>query len=69
NLVAPIVAHIFCNIMGLPVMHSKSKGWITIAFVAGQMGFMWFLFPATRPDLYNEKVDDCRCWHGYCSWS
>lgn len=66
HIVAPTVAHIFCNIMGLPVMHSKRQA---TAFAAGMVCFLGLLFPATSPGMYNERTDDCRCWHGYCSWS
>ncbi|KAF6172092.1 hypothetical protein GIB67_029510 [Kingdonia uniflora] len=69
HLVAPVVAHIFCNVMGLPVISSRRKGLTAIAFVAGLVGFLWFLFPATSPHMYNERTDECLCWHGYCSWN
>ncbi|XP_042484371.1 CAAX prenyl protease 2-like [Macadamia integrifolia] len=69
HLLAPIVAHIFCNMMGLPVLSARNKGLTSVAFVAGVAGFLWFLFPATHPDLYNDRTDSCRCWHGYCRWN
>ncbi|KAL8152925.1 hypothetical protein V2J09_010685 [Rumex salicifolius] len=63
HLIAPLVAHIFCNFMGLPVLYSQSKGhplmFLTL-FVAGTVGFLWLLFPVTNPDLYNSKTDNCR---------
>ncbi|KAL3754140.1 hypothetical protein ACJRO7_001398 [Eucalyptus globulus] len=68
HLLAPLVAHIFCNFMGLPVLFSRRKGIATVAFVAGMMGFLWLLFPMTRPDFYNDRTKNCRCWHTYCSW-
>ncbi|KAH7671397.1 prenyl protein peptidase protein [Dioscorea alata] len=69
NVVAPIVAHIFCNMMGLPVFSSpRGKGIVTVSFAVGVAGFFKLLFPATRPDLFNDKTDDCSCWHGYCNW-
>ncbi|KAK6944025.1 Type II CAAX prenyl endopeptidase Rce1-like [Dillenia turbinata] len=68
HLVSPLLAHIFCNFMGLPVLFAHRKGVVTMAFVAGMMGFLWFLFPLTNPNLYNDRTDDCRCWHGYCTW-
>ncbi|XP_043697765.1 CAAX prenyl protease 2 isoform X2 [Telopea speciosissima] len=69
HLLAPIVAHIFCNMMGLPALSRRNKGLTSVAFVAGVAGFLWFLFPATHPDLYNDRTDSCRCWHGYCRWN
>lgn len=66
HIIAPIVAHIFCNIMGLPVLYSKRQA---VAFATGMVCFLWLLFPATSPSMYNERADDCRCWHGYCRWS
>lgn len=69
HLVAPTIAHIFCNIMGLPLLFSRAKGTITMAFVSGLVGFVWLLFPATAPDLYNDRTDNCHCWQGYCTWN
>ncbi|KAJ0973421.1 hypothetical protein J5N97_021380 [Dioscorea zingiberensis] len=69
NLIAPIVAHIFCNVMGLPVFLSPgAKGKVAISFAVGVVGFFKLLFLATRPDLYNDQTDNCSCWHGYCNW-
>ncbi|KAK9289812.1 hypothetical protein L1049_007972 [Liquidambar formosana] len=69
HLVAPLIAHIFCNFMGLPVLFSRRSGMVTVAFIAGVVGFVWLLFPLTCPDLYNDRTDHCRCWHGYCAWN
>lgn len=69
HLLAPLVAHTFCNFMGLPVVFSRRNGMVSIAFLAGMVGFLWLLFPMTRPDLYNDRLNNCKCWHGYCSWS
>ncbi|XP_037492181.1 CAAX prenyl protease 2 isoform X3 [Jatropha curcas] len=44
-------------------------GMVTLAFVAGVVTFSWLLFPVTSPDLYNDQTNNCRCWHGYCSWN
>ncbi|XP_073013559.1 CAAX prenyl protease 2 isoform X1 [Typha latifolia] len=69
NVMSPIVAHVFCNVMGLPVLSaSRTRGLATIAFAAGFVGFFWLLFPATTPDIYNYRKDGCSCWHGYCYW-
>ncbi|KAI3892877.1 hypothetical protein MKW92_026615 [Papaver armeniacum] len=67
HLIAPVVAHVFCNIMGLPMLSSQRKGLSIAATVAGFLGFIWFLFPATNPNLYNYRTDNCLCWHGYCT--
>ncbi|KAE8661154.1 CAAX prenyl protease 2 [Hibiscus syriacus] len=69
NIVAPLVAHAFCNYMGLPVLFVQRKGLVSMAFVTGMISFGGLLFPLTRPDLYNENTDNCRCWQGYCSWN
>ncbi|KAF8748873.1 hypothetical protein HU200_012800 [Digitaria exilis] len=69
NLVSPIVAHVFCNMMGLPVFSSpRTKGVASAAFLGGSICFFWLLFPATRPELYYTRLDRCRCWHGFCYW-
>ncbi|CAH9078993.1 unnamed protein product [Cuscuta epithymum] len=67
HLVAPLVAHIFCNYMGLPAINSPQSGTITLAFLAGLLGFYWLLFPLTSPQLYNNRTDSCNCWHQYCT--
>ncbi|XP_042434743.1 CAAX prenyl protease 2-like isoform X1 [Zingiber officinale] len=70
NLISPIVAHVFCNVMGLPVLSCpRTKGLATLAAAAGVLCFLWLLFPATSPYLYNDLRDGCSCWHRYCSWS
>ncbi|KAK8553941.1 hypothetical protein V6N12_030920 [Hibiscus sabdariffa] len=69
NLACPLVAHVFCNYMGLPVLFVQRKGLVCVAFVAGTLSFAWLLFPLTRPDLYNERTNSCRCWQGYCLWN
>lgn len=69
HLVAPLVAHIVCNYMGLPALYSGRKGiLVSLAFMAGSVAFFLLLFPLTDPTLYNTRTDNCRCWHGYCSW-
>ncbi|XP_063946892.1 CAAX prenyl protease 2 isoform X2 [Daucus carota subsp. sativus] len=68
HLTAPIIAHMFCNFMGLPVIYSQRTGLITVASIAGLLGFVWLLFPFTYPYLYNYEIDSCECWHRYCTW-
>lgn len=69
NLLCPIIAHVFCNMMGLPVFSSpRTKGAALVAFLAGLIAFFWLLFPATSPELYNSSFDRCSCWHGFCNW-
>ncbi|KAI4300457.1 hypothetical protein L6164_033834 [Bauhinia variegata] len=68
HLIAPLVAHICCNFMGLPKLSSPRSGMVTLAFIVGFLGFLWLLFPMTNPHLYNDRIDNCSCWHGYCSW-
>ncbi|XP_078170303.1 farnesylated protein-converting enzyme 2 [Carex rostrata] len=67
TLVAPILAHIFCNYMGLPTFHAHHlRGLEIVAFFAGGVGFFMLLFPATRPNLYNHRITECNCWQAYC---
>ncbi|XP_047167495.1 CAAX prenyl protease 2 [Vigna umbellata] len=68
HLVAPLVAHIFCNFMGLPVLYSQRSRIVSVTFIIGFLGFLWLLFPMTGPDLYNDRIDNCSCWQGYCTW-
>ncbi|XP_064942589.1 CAAX prenyl protease 2 isoform X3 [Musa acuminata AAA Group] len=44
-------------------------GTTTVAAAAGVVSFLYLLFPATRPGLYNDMREGCSCWHRYCSWS
>ncbi|KAG0579774.1 hypothetical protein M758_4G123800 [Ceratodon purpureus] len=60
HLVAPLVAHVFCNVMGLPALgdaiespHNKVIGF---AFLLGLGGFVSLLHPATSPALYNTNT-------------
>ncbi|CAM0955913.1 unnamed protein product [Alopecurus aequalis] len=70
NLVSPIAAHIFCNMMGLPAFSQpRTRGLASLAFLAGSISFFYLIFPATSPKLYNSRLDGCSCWHGYCRWS
>ncbi|XP_057777870.1 CAAX prenyl protease 2 [Salvia miltiorrhiza] len=69
HLTAPLVAHMFCNFMGLPVIFSGRSGMVSLVFVIGVVSFSRMLFPLTNPHLYNNKTDNCSCCHRYCSWS
>ncbi|KAF5737460.1 CAAX prenyl protease 2 [Tripterygium wilfordii] len=69
HIFSPLVAHIFCNLMGLPVLFAQKKGIVSVAFVAGLVAFACLIFPVTEPGLYNDRTSDCPCWQGYCSWS
>lgn len=69
HLTAPLIAHMFCNFMGLPVIRSPRTGMVSLASIAGMVGFVWLLFPLTYPYLYNYRTDNCECWQRYCTWS
>ncbi|KAA8518589.1 hypothetical protein F0562_016063 [Nyssa sinensis] len=62
HFVAPLFCPICCNIMGLPVLYSRRKGIISVAFLAGMVAFLLLLFPLTHPDVYNGRTDNCWCW-------
>ncbi|KAK7392601.1 hypothetical protein VNO78_21044 [Psophocarpus tetragonolobus] len=68
HLIAPLVAHIYCNFMGLPALYSQRSGFVSVAFIIGFLGFLWLLFPMTGPELYNDRIDNCSCWQRYCTW-
>lgn len=70
HFIAPLVAHTVCNFMGLPVVYSRRQGvLVSLAFVAGTIGYLRLLYPLTNPALYNTRTDNCRCWHGYCGFN
>ncbi|KAL4183002.1 hypothetical protein AMTRI_Chr11g153040 [Amborella trichopoda] len=69
HLAAPISAHVFCNVMGLPLISSTRGKATSRAFMVGALGFFVFLLPATHPGLYNTRTEHCNCWHGYCNWN
>ncbi|XP_047337052.1 CAAX prenyl protease 2-like [Impatiens glandulifera] len=70
HFIAPLIAHVFCNIMGLPTLYSReSGGLVTVSFLMGMMGFILLLFPLTYPGMYNNRTDSCSCWQRYCIWS
>ncbi|XP_076912030.1 CAAX prenyl protease 2-like [Bidens hawaiensis] len=69
HIAAPLVSHMFCNIMGLPAFFSRRTWLVSVGFVAGVISFVYLLFPLTSPALYNDRTDDCKCWHTYCYWT
>ncbi|KAL2628753.1 hypothetical protein R1flu_013439 [Riccia fluitans] len=75
HLIAPIVAHIFCNTMGLPnigeAMTSSYRKVIGVAYVVGLVGFFALLGPISDPWLFNEVrgPKGCDCWSGFCKWA
>ncbi|KAL4199071.1 hypothetical protein AMTRI_Chr03g49370 [Amborella trichopoda] len=68
HLAAPIAAHVFCNVMGLPLISSTRGKATRMAFMVGALVFFVSLLPATHPGLYNTRTEHCNCWHGYCNW-
>lgn len=76
HLMAPLVAHIFCNVMGLPAfgdaIESPHNKVIGFAFLLGLGGFVFLLHPATSPALYNSDISTSACdvcWLGHCKWN
>ena len=60
-----------CLIVETVLMRELSifSGFVICAAIAGMVGFLCLLFPATSPDIYNDRMDNCRCWQRYCSWN
>ncbi|XP_052271069.1 CAAX prenyl protease 2-like [Dreissena polymorpha] len=63
HLIAPILAHAFCNHMGFPAFNEvfayedkRIRRKIMAAFVAGLLLWMYLLFPLTAPFLYSNDV-------------
>ncbi|XP_070579134.1 CAAX prenyl protease 2-like [Ptychodera flava] len=62
HLVAPVICHSFCNLMGFPAFGEISSygqprsSIISIAFVAGLIAFIFLLFPMTSSSFFNNKV-------------
>lgn len=62
TLLAPLVSHIFCNIMGLPDpieavrIHPHRKWSIYGAYVAGIVGFAFSIMPLTKPSLFGGSL-------------
>ncbi|KAJ2503330.1 CAAX prenyl protease [Coemansia sp. RSA 1972] len=57
SVTGPIVAHIFCNLQGLPDLTKASqypgyKYFIWLAFVVGLVGFLVLFEPMTRPGVF-----------------
>jgi prenyl protein peptidase len=58
HIVAPCVAHAFCNAMGFPDFGEiiRLQGWrrfvLASAYVAGLAGWYRLLWPLTEPRLY-----------------
>ncbi|KAL4560386.1 hypothetical protein LXL04_032536 [Taraxacum kok-saghyz] len=69
HIAAPLISHMFCNFMGLPAFFSRRTWMVSVGFVVGAVGFVYLLFPLTSPELYNDRTDNCKCWHRYCGWS
>ena len=62
HLIAPVVAHAFCNHMGFPnfqeVLAQKApvRYYIMAAFVGGLVGWCYLLYPLTSPWLYSNDL-------------
>eukprot|EP01113_Clastostelium_recurvatum_P039198 TRINITY_DN5963_c0_g1_i1.p1 TRINITY_DN5963_c0_g1~~TRINITY_DN5963_c0_g1_i1.p1 ORF type:complete len:299 (+),score=34.02 TRINITY_DN5963_c0_g1_i1:12-908(+) len=58
HLIAPCLAHMFCNIMGFPafgeISSSRYKYLVAASFVIGLVSFIYLLMPATDPSMYNS---------------
>jgi membrane protease YdiL (CAAX protease family) len=56
HLLAPVLAHAFCNALGFPpfeeMLRHRQKGLLAALLLAGIGGFSWLLGPLTQPALY-----------------
>ncbi|PIA14749.1 Abi-domain-containing protein [Coemansia reversa NRRL 1564] len=57
SIAGPIVAHVFCNIQGLPDIggiahHTRYKYFIWLSFIVGLVGFLVLFEPMTRPGVF-----------------
>ncbi|URE43101.1 CAAX prenyl protease, partial [Musa troglodytarum] len=56
NLISPIVAHVFCNVMGLPLLSSpRTKGTATVAAAAGVLELILKLDGSNRRKSQHER--------------
>lgn len=62
HLVAPLLAHAFCNHMGFPnfeevfAHQAPTRYFVAGAFVLGLLLWCLLLFPLTSPDLYSNDL-------------
>ncbi|KAJ1508555.1 hypothetical protein HMI56_007237 [Coelomomyces lativittatus] len=60
HLVAPVLAHIFCNIMGLPdvksIPYSNAPKLIYFSYFVGFLSFLSLLGPLTSPPLFRSHL-------------
>ncbi|KAF8403268.1 hypothetical protein HHK36_011369 [Tetracentron sinense] len=63
HLLAPIVAHAFCNIMGLPVLSSRRKG-VSLTAVRGDLTMVRLWLRLESPYFYTRARKICICWGG-----
>lgn len=67
HLMAPVIAHAFCNHMGFPAFNEvmgypqPTRSKLIALFVIGLVLWMFLLFPLTTPWLYSNYV--------YTEWS
>eukprot|EP00118_Oscarella_pearsei_P009963 m.58934 g.58934 ORF g.58934 m.58934 type:complete len:95 (+) comp34846_c0_seq7:799-1083(+) len=58
HLIAPVICHAFCNFMGFPdfgriyELPRKQGALLSVAYVAGAIGFIALLNPLTSPKLF-----------------
>ncbi|XP_003389726.1 PREDICTED: CAAX prenyl protease 2-like [Amphimedon queenslandica] len=57
HLVTPVLSHSLCNVLGLPnfigLRQHKYRYLVSVAYVAGLAGFIYFLPKLTNPVYYN----------------
>ncbi|ESP02896.1 hypothetical protein LOTGIDRAFT_111054 [Lottia gigantea] len=62
HVIAPILAHAFCNHMGFPVFgevmgyQQPTRMKLIVAFIVGLIGWLSLLYPLTSPSIYGNDV-------------
>lgn len=62
HLMAPVIAHAFCNHMGFPAFNEvmgypqPTRTKLIVLFVIGLVLWMFLLFPLTTPWVYSNYV-------------
>jgi len=62
HLIAPVIAHVFCNHMGFPNFEeifahgSPTRYYVAASFAAGVILWFLLLFPLTEPVVFSNDL-------------